>query len=179
MLDNASRSLDALTLPEISGTGRQRGSACHTGDCATLCAGQPDQPAWTGPSADRPVVADTGDGIDPEILELFIEEAREAIESINTNFPRWALDDSELDALQTVRRAYHTLKGSGRMVGAELIGEYCWSIEHLLNRVIDGTVAELAGAECLYAAGEQRGCRTAGAAGSGRRALQRHCRADG
>ena len=26
------------------------------------------------------------------------------------------------------------------MVGAELIGEYCWSIEHLLNRLIDGTV---------------------------------------
>ena len=26
------------------------------------------------------------------------------------------------------------------MVGAELIGEYCWSVEQLLNRVIDGTV---------------------------------------
>ena len=49
-------------------------------------------------------------------------------------------DDGELEALRTVRRAYHTLKGSGRMVGAELIGEYCWSIEHLLNRIIDGAV---------------------------------------
>ena len=39
-----------------------------------------------------------------------------------------------------MRRAFHTLKGSGRMVGAELIGEYCWSVEQLLNRVIDGTV---------------------------------------
>lgn len=26
------------------------------------------------------------------------------------------------------------------MVGAERIGEYCWSLEHLLNRIIDGTV---------------------------------------
>ena len=140
MLDNAGRSLDALTLPEIAvPAGSEDLPATQV--ISPPFAPEAVQPAWTGPSADRPVVADTGDGIDPEILELFIEEAREAIESINTNFPRWALDDSETDALQTVRRAYHTLKGSGRMVGAELIGEYCWSIEHLLNRVIDRTVS--------------------------------------
>ena len=139
MLENASRSLDALLLPEISAPAGSEDLPA-TQVIAPPFAPEAAQPAWTGPSADRPVVADPGDGIDPEILELFIEEAREAIESINSNFPRWALDDSEVEALQIVRRAYHTLKGSGRMVGAELIGEYCWSIEHLLNRVIDGTV---------------------------------------
>ncbi|MEZ5562939.1 MAG: Hpt domain-containing protein [Gammaproteobacteria bacterium] len=139
MLDNASRSLDALTLPEISAPAGSEDLPA-TQVIAPPFAPEAVQPAFTGPSADRPVVADTAEGIDPEILELFIEEAREAIESININFPRWALDDSEIDALQTIRRAYHTLKGSGRMVGAELIGEYCWSVEHLLNRVIDGTV---------------------------------------
>ena len=56
------------------------------------------------------------------------------------HFPAWELDEGERESLLTVRRAFHTLKGSGRMVGAELIGEYCWSVEHLLNRVIDGTV---------------------------------------
>ena len=139
MLENASRSLDALMLPEIQAPAGSEDLPA-TQVIAPPFAEVAVQPAWTGPSADRPVVADTGDGIDPEILELFIDEAREAIESINTSFPRWALDESELDALQIVRRAYHTLKGSGRMVGAELIGEYCWSIEHLLNRVIDRTV---------------------------------------
>ena len=139
MLDNASRSLDALTLPEISAPAGSEDLPA-TQVISPPFVPETAQPVWTGPSADRPVVADPGDGIDPEILELFIEEAREAIESINSNFPRWALDDGELEPLQTVRRAYHTLKGSGRMVGAELIGEYCWSIEHLLNRLIDGTV---------------------------------------
>ena len=139
MLENASRSLDALLLPEISAPAGSEDLPA-TQVISPPFAPETAQPAWTGPSADRPVVTDPGDGIDPEILELFIEEAREAIESINTNFPRWALDDSEVEALQIVRRAYHTLKGSGRMVGAELIGDYCWSIEHLLNRVIDGTV---------------------------------------
>jgi len=79
--------------------------------------------------------------IDPEILELFIEEAREAIETVMARFPAWQLDEGDRDALLTIRRAYHTLKGSGRMVGAERIGEFAWSVEALLNRVIDGTVA--------------------------------------
>src|SRR5690606_19164276 len=33
-----------------------------------------------------------------------------------------------------------TLKGSGRMVGAQMIGEFAWSIENLLNRVINQTL---------------------------------------
>src|SRR5690554_837945 len=43
-------------------------------------------------------------------------------------------------ALTEVRRAFHTLKGSGRMVGASVIGELAWSVENMLNRVIDGSI---------------------------------------
>jgi chemosensory pili system protein ChpA (sensor histidine kinase/response regulator) len=39
-----------------------------------------------------------------------------------------------------VRRGFHTLKGSGRMVGARAVSEFAWSIESLLNRVINGTL---------------------------------------
>ena len=39
----------------------------------------------------------------------------------------------DMETLITVRRSFHTLKGSGRMVGAERIGEYCWTVENLLN----------------------------------------------
>ncbi|HBZ99939.1 MAG TPA: hypothetical protein DEO97_15070, partial [Pseudomonas sp.] len=35
---------------------------------------------------------------------------------------------------------FHTLKGSGRMVRALIIGELAWSIENLLNRVLDRTI---------------------------------------
>jgi len=163
MLDNAARSLDALVLPPVplradleaaggrSGEGLaatlviDRSEAEIPVDFPLLVAASPPLspwPAatWQGPSADRPVVASTGQDIDPDILELFIEEAREAIEAINEHLPAWELDESQRESLLTVRRACHTLKGSGRMVGAELIGEYCWSIERLLNRVIDGTV---------------------------------------
>jgi len=80
------------------------------------------------------------DEIDPEIFEIFMEEAGEELEVINEQYPRWRADPSDEEALQTFRRSFHTLKGSGRMVGATVIGEFAWSVENLLNRIMDGTV---------------------------------------
>ncbi|MEN7343419.1 MAG: Hpt domain-containing protein, partial [Pseudomonadota bacterium] len=88
-----------------------------------------------------PVVAGADERIDPELLELFIEEAKEEVQTIKRLLPRWQEDTSDVDSLITVRRSYHTLKGSGRMVGAERIGEYCWHVEDLLNRVINRTLS--------------------------------------
>ena len=87
-----------------------------------------------------PVFANDGDNLDPELLELFIEEAKEEIASIKRKLPAWAESPDDMETLITVRRSFHTLKGSGRMVGAERIGEYCWSIENLLNRLINRTL---------------------------------------
>ena len=39
-----------------------------------------------------------------------------------------------------MRRSYHTLKGSGRLVGARDLGEFAWAFENMLNRVIDKTI---------------------------------------
>ena len=87
-----------------------------------------------------PVVASDAEHLDPELLELFIEEAKEEIASIQRNLPAWADAPDDMETLITVRRSFHTLKGSGRMVGAERIGEYCWSIENLLNKLINRTL---------------------------------------
>src|SRR5690606_3017608 len=72
-----------------------------------------------------PVVAANAEHLHPELLELFIEEAKEEIASINRHLPAWAEAPDDMESLITVRRSFHTLKGSGRMVGAERIGEYC------------------------------------------------------
>ncbi len=74
--------------------------------------------------------------IDPEIAEIFLEEAHEVLNELQELTPSWELEH-DLDTLKTIRRHFHTLKGSGRMAGAELIGELSWSVENLLNRVID------------------------------------------
>ncbi len=87
-----------------------------------------------------PVIAAHAEHLDPELLELFIEEAKEEIATIRSNLPQWAESPDDMETLITVRRSFHTLKGSGRMVGAERIGEYCWAIENLLNRLINRTL---------------------------------------
>ncbi|NNF52247.1 MAG: response regulator [Gammaproteobacteria bacterium] len=77
---------------------------------------------------------------DPEILEIFIEEAKEESASIAANMAKWQEQPADKQAIQDLRRSFHTIKGSGRMVGAQLLGEFAWSQENLLNRLIDGTV---------------------------------------
>ncbi|RYZ98969.1 MAG: histidine kinase, partial [Moraxellaceae bacterium] len=78
--------------------------------------------------------------IDDEIIEIFVEEAGEVLEAIAQYFPRWAKNFDDENSLTEFRRAFHTLKGSGRMVGANDVGELSWSIENMLNRVIDNTI---------------------------------------
>ncbi|MDY6942140.1 MAG: Hpt domain-containing protein [Pseudomonadota bacterium] len=93
-------------------------------------------PAHQPPSpAARPSPA-----VDPEILEVFLEEAEEVHETLEQYFPRWRDNAEDLEALVAVRRSFHTLKGSGRMVGAEQISEFAWAVENLLNKVIDQIV---------------------------------------
>ncbi len=88
-----------------------------------------------------PVIAQDAEHLDPELLELFIEEAKEEIASVGRNLPKWQESPDDMETLITVRRSFHTLKGSGRMVGAERIGEYAWSVEKLLNKLINRTLA--------------------------------------
>ena len=78
--------------------------------------------------------------IDDEITEIFIEEAREEHANITRLLPIWSADTSDEESLQELRRSFHTLKGSGRLVGASDVGEFAWAFENMLNRVIDKTI---------------------------------------
>ena len=78
---------------------------------------------------------------DPELVSLFAEEAREELEKIRRYYPAWDQDPLAAEALGTVRRSFHTLKGSGRMVGARELSEFSWAMENLVNRLLDGTLA--------------------------------------
>lgn len=83
-----------------------------------------------------------GEDEDEEIIEVFIEEALEELEKISSLFPAWRDNTTDREAVTTIRRSFHTLKGSGRLIGATLIGEFAWAIENMLNRLIDGTIKE-------------------------------------
>lgn len=79
---------------------------------------------------------DSEDG-ETEFLDIFLEEARDEIDSARLQLARWQSDPSDADALATLRRSFHTLKGSGRLVGALQVGDFAQAMEFLLNRLIE------------------------------------------
>jgi chemosensory pili system protein ChpA (sensor histidine kinase/response regulator) len=96
-------------------------------------------------AATHPLIAVEPEPVDPQFLELFIEEAKEEIASIQKSFPQWDQNPMDQESLALMRRSFHTLKGSGRMVGARSIAEFGWAIENLLNRIIDKTLTRTPG----------------------------------
>lgn len=96
-------------------------------------------PSAPGAADEMEAVRLTGAGVavDPELLELFLEEAREEIESIDAYLPAWRDASDSREMIVALRRSFHTLKGSGRMVGAMDIGDFAWGVEHLLNGLLN------------------------------------------
>ncbi len=77
--------------------------------------------------------------LDAELLGIFLEEANEVMGTINQNLPTLHAAPSDHEALVTVRRSFHTLKGSGRMVGLADLGEAGWGVEQVLNAWLHDT----------------------------------------
>jgi chemosensory pili system protein ChpA (sensor histidine kinase/response regulator) len=102
-----------------------------------------DAPGPVAPSAGPPPPPPSmaQDDVDPEIRDIFLEEASEVLGTLKDNLPVVRRDTHDREAWTEVRRSFHTLKGSGRMVGARDIGEFAWSVENLLNRCLEGTHA--------------------------------------
>ncbi|MDR2031247.1 MAG: Hpt domain-containing protein [Azoarcus sp.] len=72
--------------------------------------------------------------LDSELLSIFIEEAHEVLETVNEHIGLLGNALDNRDYLTTIRRGFHTLKGSGRMVGLSGLGEAAWGMEQTLNR---------------------------------------------
>ena len=156
MLDNADACLKALSeIPAAIPTGLPDDAGVHTRtialdrtkaavDALSRAVGDPASTHATEPGLAHPAAA-TAEPIDPEFLALFIEEAKEEITGIGRQFPLWDQNPADTEALVNVRRSFHTLKGSGRMVGAKLIGAFAWATENLLNRIISKTLVRTPG----------------------------------
>ncbi len=68
-----------------------------------------------------------------ELIDIFLEEAREVVQNGLAAVTALVEDPSNLADQTTLRRAFHTLKGSSRMVGLNEFGEAAWSFEQLFN----------------------------------------------
>jgi len=71
--------------------------------------------------------------VDGELLDIFIEEAREVFQTGRGALAALGEAPDDLDQKTTLRRSFHTLKGSSRMVGLAEFGEAAWAMEQVLN----------------------------------------------
>lgn len=83
-------------------------------------------------SVAQPAVMDEDDD-SAELQDIFLEEARDVVVRGHAALDALLADPSNLADQTTLRRAFHTLKGSSRMVGLTDFGEAAWSFEQLLN----------------------------------------------
>ena len=68
-----------------------------------------------------------------DLRGIFLEEANEVIFNGREATRALAVDTHSVDELTVLRRAFHTLKGSSRMVGLNEFGAAAWALEQLLN----------------------------------------------
>ena len=94
-----------------------------------------------------------------ELLPIFLEEAVEVLKAIDDALAVCKAQPDDPEALISIRRGFHTLKGSGRMVGLTQLAEVAWEVEQALNRWLEEKrpatpeLFELAGAAAQQIAG--------------------------
>ena len=70
---------------------------------------------------------------DTDLRDIFLEEAKEVVQNGQAAIQALVADPSNLADQTTLRRAFHTLKGSSRMVGFNEFGEAAWALEQMMN----------------------------------------------
>ncbi|MBA3775177.1 MAG: Hpt domain-containing protein, partial [Betaproteobacteria bacterium] len=84
----------------------------------------------------RLLATDAGE-LDRELVDIFLLEAAEVLDSVAAQRERLQTNPGDHAALSTLRRGFHTLKGSGRMVGLTQLGDYAHDVEKVSNRLLE------------------------------------------
>lgn len=75
---------------------------------------------------------------DEGLVDCFLEEVGELLAVIDSQLKVWTADPGDQPSLTQVRRCFHTIKGSGRMVKALDLSEVAWKVERMLNQALAG-----------------------------------------
>ncbi len=124
----------ALELLAHAGTGD---TAALQDAIAAIAEGRAAAPA-PSPSEETMRLLETDAAqFDAELLDIYLTEADEVLDSVASNAARLKAQPDDRDALTTVRRGFHTLKGSGRMVGLTKLGDIAFAVEKVHNRLLE------------------------------------------
>ena len=138
---NLTFKLDALATqaalngqPRLAETAHQALRAASSHDSAATVLALEALALSTVPAIVLPVVqVEVANFDEDDLRDIFLEEAREVsangIEAVNL----LKTNPSDFNQMTVLRRVFHTLKGSARMVGLHEFGEAGWAMEQLFN----------------------------------------------
>jgi hypothetical protein len=78
--------------------------------------------------------------IPPEFREVFVEESEDIVAELAQLTSAWLQEPRNNDTLRDIRRHFHTFKGNGRAVGANILGELGWAAQDMLDRALESNV---------------------------------------
>ena len=90
-------------------------------------------PSTTIHDASKSVLLD----LDPELAEIFLEEAQEIIDSSGELLHQWESDVFNIDVVGELQRELHTLKGGARMAEINPIGDLAHELETLFEAIVN------------------------------------------
>ncbi|MGH8726567.1 MAG: Hpt domain-containing protein [Burkholderiales bacterium] len=92
-------------------------------------------PAAAVPSKEvEHLIAAEPEQVDRELLQIYLQEADEVLATVCEQLAVCREQPHNREGMTTIRRGFHTLKGSGRMVGLTDLGEAAWEVEQTLNQ---------------------------------------------
>ncbi|MDO8348142.1 MAG: Hpt domain-containing protein [Rugosibacter sp.] len=138
-----SHALEMVAEPEVAASPASPEGAGQYAESGLELPAEPTPDVLAPPEAPPPsaeatrLVEASTDELDAELLGIFIEEAHEVLATIDEHLPQAHGAPHDQAILAVLRRSFHTLKGSGRMVGLAELGEVAWDVEQVLNRWLD------------------------------------------
>ncbi len=123
----------ASALSELDAGGTASLAAAVTAIAAT--GGPAPAPAISEET--QRLLATDATNLDAELLDIYLTEADEVLDTIAEHRRILEENHGDREALRTIRRQFHTLKGSGRMVGLTELGEIAFEVEKINNRLLE------------------------------------------
>lgn len=122
--------------PGVARSAREASAAVSAHDDAATAKALTQLAQTAAPApvpAPAPAAAPSDDFEEDDLRDIFLEEAREVVQNGLAALQALAGEPSSVSEQTTLRRAFHTLKGSSRMVGLTEFGEAGWSMEQVMN----------------------------------------------
>ncbi len=137
-LDSLAEQASLAEQPAVAKAARDASAALVHQDASAGAAALVGLSQASAPkAAPEPVSAPAADDDDEDdLLDIFLEEAREVVVNGKEAIAALRNQLDDLDNMTTLRRSFHTLKGSSRMVGLEEFGEAAWALEQVLNEAL-------------------------------------------